>query len=222
MSNLPHRHLLRSNSYSRNLFPLLAGSVFIDCGSTASYVDPVTNIRWETDAPKYIRKGVNAFVPSAKATYPDLSELTTVRYFPDSLPYKNCYSLPVTPNNTYLIRATFFYGSYDNATKLPSFQMAIDGTIVANVTIENATTFVYHEFGVLSRLNASVIFLCLSRDSSNSVPFISAISLSSPLPANFYSRNDANFLKERKYFHTKYRLNFGGDRLVRYEDCQLC
>jgi hypothetical protein len=179
-------------------------------------------MRWETDAPKYITKGVNAFVPSAKATYRDLSELTTVRYFPDSLHYKNCYSLPVTPNNTYLIRATFFYGYYDNATTLPSFQMAIDGTIVANVTIENATAFVYHEFGVLSRLNASVIFLCLSRDSSKSVPFISAISLSSPLPANFYYVNDATFLQERKYYHTKYRLNFGGDRLVRYENCQLC
>jgi hypothetical protein len=215
VSNLPHRHVLRSNSYSRNIFPLLAGSVFIDCGSTASYVDPVTNMRWETDAPKYITKGVNAFVRSANATYPDLSELTTVRYFPDSLPYKNCYSLPVTPNNTYLIRATFFYGSYDNATTLPSFEMAIDGTIVANVTFENATAFVYHEFGVLSGLNASVIFLCLSRDSSNSVPFISAISLSSPLSANFYLPYDALFLYERKYFHTKYRLNFGGDRLVR-------
>jgi hypothetical protein len=83
------------------------------------------------------------------------------------------------------------------------------------VTFENATAFVYHEFGVLSGLNASVIFLCLSRDSSNSVPFISAISLSSPLPANFYLTDDALFLYERKYFHTKYRLNFGGDRLVR-------
>ncbi|CAK9872486.1 unnamed protein product [Sphagnum jensenii] len=175
-------------------------------------------MRWETDAPKYITKGVNAFVRSAKATYPDLSELTTVRYFPDSLPYKNCYSLTVTPNNTYLIRATFFYGSYDNATKLPSFQMAIDGTIVANVTFRKTRAFVYHEFAVLSGQNASVIFLCLSRDSSNSVPFISAISLSSPLPANFYAPNDAIFLYERKYFHTKYRLNFGGDRLVRYPD----
>jgi hypothetical protein len=215
VSNLLHRHLLRSNSYSRNLFPLLAGSVFIDCGSNASYVDPVTHMRWETDAAKYITKGVNAVVPSAKATYPDLSELTTVRYFPDSLPSKNCYSLPVTPNAPYLIRATFFYGSYDNATTLPSFQMAIDGTIVANVTIKNATAFVYHEFGIMSRLNASVIFLCLSRDSSNSVPFISAISLSSPLPANFYAANDLNFLHQRKYYHTKYRLNFGGERLVR-------
>jgi hypothetical protein len=93
--------------------------------------------------------------------------------------------------------------------------MAIDGTIVADVTFENAIAFVYHEFGVLSRLNASVIFLCLSRDSSNSVPFISAISLSSPLPTNFYVPNDANFLHEGKYYHTKYRLNFGGDRLVR-------
>jgi hypothetical protein len=83
------------------------------------------------------------------------------------------------------------------------------------VTFENATAFVYHEFGVLSGLNASVIFLCLSRDSSNSVPFISAISLSSPLPADFYQSNVADSLQERKYYHTKYRLNFGGDRLVR-------
>jgi hypothetical protein len=93
--------------------------------------------------------------------------------------------------------------------------MAIDGTIVANVTFDNAATFVYHEFMVASVSN--VTFLCLLRDSSNSVPFISAISFSF-LPTDFFYTGDSDFLygTQRKYFETKYMLNFGGDGLVRY------
>jgi len=119
------------------------------------------------------------------------------------------------PNSTYLIRGTFFYGYYDNGTTLPSFQMAIDGTIVANVTFDNTTKFVYHEF--MAAAVSNVMFLCLLQDSSNSVPFLSAISFSF-LPADFFYSTVAGFLydTERKYFETRYRLNFGGDRLVRY------
>jgi hypothetical protein len=192
----------------------LAGSVFVDCGSVASYVDSITNISWVPDAPEYITTGVNGYVPSAPSIYPNFSEFTTVRYFPDTRA-KNCYSFPVLPNSTYLIRGTFFYGYYDNGTTLPSFQMAIDGTIVANVTFDNAAIFVYHEFMVASVSN--VTFLCLLRDSSNSVPFISAISFSF-LPADFFNSAVYAFLygSQRIYFETKYRLNFGGDGLVRY------
>ncbi|CAK9869313.1 unnamed protein product, partial [Sphagnum jensenii] len=160
----------------------IQGSVFVDCGSMASYVDSITNISWVPDAPEYITTGVNGYVPSAPSIYPNFSEFTTVRYFPDTRA-KNCYSFPVMPNSTYLIRGTFFYGNYDNGTTLPSFQMAIDGTIVANVTFDNAAIFVYHEFIVAFVSN--VTFLCLLRDSSNSVPFISAISFSF-LPADFF------------------------------------
>jgi hypothetical protein len=93
--------------------------------------------------------------------------------------------------------------------------MAIDGTIVANVAFDNAAIFVYHEFMVASVSN--VTFLCLLRDSSNSVPFISAISFSF-LPADFFNSAVYAFLygSQRIYFETKYRLNFGGDGLVRY------
>jgi hypothetical protein len=93
--------------------------------------------------------------------------------------------------------------------------MAIDGTIVANVTFDNAAIFVYHEFMVASVSN--VKFLCLLRDSSNSVPFISAISFSF-LPGGFFYSAVSGFLYgiSGKYFETKYRLNFGGDGLVRY------
>ncbi len=190
----------------------MAGSVFVDCGSNASYVDSITNISWVPDAPEYITTGVNGDVSSARSIYPNFSEFTTVRYFPDTRA-QNCYSFPVIQNSAYLIRGTFFYGYYDNGTKLPSFQMAIDGTIVANVTFDNAAVFVYHEFVVVSV--SDVTFLCLVRDSSNSVPFISAISFSF-LPAEF---GDSTFLEydtPLRYYETKYRLNFGGDGLVRY------
>jgi hypothetical protein len=134
-----------------------------------------------------------------------------VRYFPDSRP-KNCYTFPVSQKQTYIIKGTFFYGSYDNATTLPSFKMGIDGNIVANVTFQDANTFVYYEFSYLSQPTNNVTFLCLLRDSSNSVPFISAISLSQ-LPIFYYDYID--------YYHypiaeTKYRLNFGGNGIIRY------
>ncbi|CAK9213890.1 unnamed protein product [Sphagnum troendelagicum] len=194
----------------------IQGSVFVDCGSMASYVDGITNISWVPDAPQYITTGVNGYVPSAPSIYPNFSEFTTVRYFPDTRA-KNCYSFPVMPNSTYLIRGTFFHGNYDNGATLPSFQMAIDGTIVAKVTFDNAAIFVYHEFMVASVSN--VTFLCLLRDSSNSVPFISAISFSF-LPADFFDSSVYAFLYGTRsiYFETKYRLNFGGDGLVRHPD----
>ncbi|CAN5964114.1 unnamed protein product [Sphagnum jensenii] len=203
-------------SSAPGVWALVQGSVFVDCGSMASYVDSITNISWVPDAPEYITTGVNGYVPSAPSIYPNFSEFTTVGYFPDTRA-KNCYSFPVMPNSTYLIRGTFFYGNYDNGTTLPSFQMAIDGTIVANLTFDNAAIFVYHEFMVASVSN--VKFLCILRDSSNSVPFISAISFSF-LPADFFYSPVYGFLygTHSIYFETKYRLNFGGDGLVRYPD----
>ncbi|KAH8932703.1 hypothetical protein BDL97_19G087800 [Sphagnum fallax] len=194
----------------------IQGSIFVDCGSNASYVDKVTNISWVPDAP-YITSGVNGYVPSAQTNYPNFSEFTTVRYFPDSTA-KNCYSFPAISNQTYLMRGTFFYGFYDNATTTPSFQMGIDGTIVANVTFNDNVTFVYYEFTYVSGLNTSATFLCLLRDSSNSIPFISAISFS-PLPESdtFYGSSPSP-PNQGYYVQTKYRLNFGGNRFVRYPD----
>jgi hypothetical protein len=137
-----------------------------------------------------------------------------VRYFPDSTA-KNCYSVPAMTNQTYEIRGTFFYGFYDNATTTPSFQIGIDGTIVANVTFNDAATFVYYEFSYASQLNTNQTFLCLSRDSSNSVPFISAISFS-PVPNDLLYSVSPSQLYEGHYLQTKYRLNFGGNRFIRY------
>ncbi len=88
------------------------GSLFINCGSNVSYVDSVTQIPWVPDD-QYITTGVKAFVPLGSKYYRDYSEMQTLRYFPNPAHLKDCYNLPVIPNSTYQVRATFFYGGYD-------------------------------------------------------------------------------------------------------------
>jgi len=175
--------------------------------------------------------GVNANASRASQYYPNFSEFTTLRYFPDSRA-KNCYRFPVTLNATYQIRGTFFYGYYDNQTTLPSFHMAVDGTIVGSDFIIEASVFAYQEITYIAQTNLT--YLCLSRDLTNSVPFISAISLvniTDPLtiPEKFSSENvtvnfvtvngtaEADNLYQRFYYMTQHKWNFnGGNKIIRY------
>jgi len=182
----------------------------VNCGSTASYVDNVTGITWMPDY-QFIDKnsGVNTNVSSASQYYSDFSEFTTLRYFNDSRA-KNCYSFPVTPNETYQIRGTFFYGNYDNQTMVPSFQMGVDGTIVASNIISELYVIAYQEITYVPQRN--VTFLCLSRDVTNSVPFISAISLVNVTGASAFEDN----VYMGYYYVTQFRWNFGGNGIIRY------
>jgi len=193
---------------------VLTGSFFVNCGSTASYVNKVTGITWMPDDQFIDKKsGINANVSSASQYHPPFSELKTLRYFPVSRA-KNCYSFPVTPNETYRIRGTFFYGSYDNQTTVPSFQMGVEGTIVASNIISEPYCMAYQEITYVPQRN--VTFLCLSRDPTNSVPFISAISLVN-ITGNV---NPASAFKDNVYmgyyYVTQFRWNFGGNGIIRY------
>ncbi|KAH8971561.1 hypothetical protein BDL97_02G149800 [Sphagnum fallax] len=196
--------------------PQVPGSLFINCGSDFSYVDNATQIPWVPDD-QYITTGVKAFVPLGLAWYPQYSELQTLRYFPPSAHLKDCYKLPVIPNNTYQIRATFFYGAYGNGseTLLPSFELAIDATIVGSNFVSDFAQFQYAEYWVLTQTN--VMSLCLSRiPSSNTNPFITAISLV-PIYPNINS-TAYECLYSGLYYHTHFRWNFGASGLLRYPD----
>ncbi|CAK9218329.1 unnamed protein product [Sphagnum troendelagicum] len=197
--------------------PQVPGSLFINCGSDFSYVDNVTQIPWVSDD-QYITTGVKAFVPLGLAWYPQYSELQTLRYFPPSAHLKDCYKLPVIPNNTYQIRATFFYGDYDNVSEtalLPNFELAIDATIVGSNLVSDFAQFQYAEYWVLTQTN--VMSLCLSRiPSSNANPFITAISLV-PIYPNINS-TAYECLYGGLYYHTHFRWNFGASGLLRYPD----
>lgn len=183
---------------------MVAGFLYIDCGSNSTTVDAL-GISWVPDD-GYITTGVN--VPVVSDAFPNFPEFKTLRYFNDTRP-KNCYSLPVMPNATYLIRASFFYGGYDAAAAAPSFQIAIDATVVANITKEK-TNGGYEEFTVLTQNN--VTYFCLLRDSSDTTPFISGLSVR---PMKSYSNMDDN-LVNFNYYRTLHRLNLGGPSLVRY------
>jgi len=190
-------------------------------------VDKITGIRWMPDD-QFINEnsGVNANASSAASQYyPDFSEFTTLRYFPDSRT-KNCYRFPVMLNATYQIRGTFFYGYYDNQTTLPSFKMAVDGTIVSSNFIINASVFAYQEVTYVAQTNLT--YLCLSRDHTNSVPFISAISLvnitdpvtspgSSSENGTVTGTAEADNLYIRFFYLTQFKWNFnGGNKIIRY------
>ncbi|KAH8937548.1 hypothetical protein BDL97_16G034400 [Sphagnum fallax] len=201
--------------------PQVPGSLFINCGSNVSYVDSVTQIPWVPDD-QYITTGVKAFVPLGSEYYRDYSEMKTLRYFPNPAHLKDCYNLPVIPNSTYQVRATFFYGGYDvNQSDflaeflLPDFELAIDATIVGSNFITDFAIFQYAEYWVLTQ--TTVMSLCLSRvPSSNTNPFITAISLV-PIYPNINSPAYEN-LYGGAYYHTQFRWNFGGSGFLRYPD----
>jgi hypothetical protein len=183
------------------------GSLFINCGSNVSYVDSVTQIPWVPDD-RYITTGVKGFVQKGLDYAQEYSEMETLRYFPKSAHLKDCYNLPVMPNNTYQVRATFYYGKYDNGSEilLPDFELAIDATIVASNFITDFAQFQYAEYWVLTQTN--VMSLCLSRvPSSNTNPFINAISLV-PIYLNINS-TAYECLYGGLYYHTQFRWNFG-------------
>ena len=188
----------------------MAGFVYIDCGALAAYVDQVTGLQWVPDD-GFITTGVNVGNVTVDSSHSEFPELTTLRYFNESYP-KDCYSLPVTPKAKYLLRASFYYGHYDGASTPPTFQMAIDAAIVANIST-SISTFVYEEFAITSQSN--VTYLCLLRDLSNTVPFISAIALR-PFISYDYGMDDV--LDSPRYLFVIARLNLGGvGPMIRYD-----
>ncbi|KAG0588640.1 hypothetical protein KC19_2G258400 [Ceratodon purpureus] len=194
-----------------NAQPVQTGFLSIDCGTDTSYIDPVTTIQWQPDT-NFISTGYTAApVQSLTDNLTDMfSEFRTLRFFNDSSYPKYCYSLPVTENTSYSLRATFFYGDSNAAgPDPPSFRLALDATIMVNVTTDRDFAY-YYEFTYLSRGN--ITYLCLLRDETRHNPFISAISLR---PAVMYRRFDGYFA-DNKYIRTRARYNFGGADRVRF------
>ena len=194
----------------------MTGFLYIDCGSTAAYNDSVTGLQWVPDD-GYITTGVNvgSVVPASQV--PAFPEFTTLRFFNGSHP-KDCYSLPVTPNAKYLLRASFYYGNYDNAATAPTFHMAIDATVVANIStvsenLNGPYDSSYEEFTIKAQSN--VTYLCLLRDSTNTNPFISAIALR---PVVSYNGVWDKILAANRYLSHLARWNLGAltDEVIRY------
>ena len=192
----------------------IAGFISIDCGATSSYVDQTTGLVWNTDT-NYTSGGQNdATVPGALAYSASFS---TLRYFPK--PQKYCYELPgTTPNASYMIRHSYWYGNYDGLAKPPSFNVALDASLAANINVSGLSLPYVMEHFYKARKNS--ITFCLYRDATNSTPFISSLELR-PLQTGAYEQKT---LTDGNALLAPFRLNYGGNinKKIRYNYVNSC
>ncbi|KAF7847895.1 hypothetical protein BT93_L2475 [Corymbia citriodora subsp. variegata] len=148
----------------------LQGFISIDCGATNAYIEEGNNIAYETDE-RFIDSGKNMQI-STEVIYQNALQLSkNLRSFPNGA--RNCYTLRPGggSNNTYLIRASFWYGNYDGKNQTPSFNLYID--VNYWTTVSNGK-YIYEEIMYVSQTND--IQVCLV-NTGNGVPFISALEL---------------------------------------------
>lgn len=184
---------------------LLAGAGFIsiDCG--ASQESRSGNISWTIDS-SYTLLGTTANTQvGAVAPY------DTLRYFPDKKFNKSCYVFNTTVSMSYLIRAGFLYGNYDNKHTLPRFVLLFGADMWTDVIFTDTNQSVTHEMIALATSNTTSV--CVGR-TNNDDPFISSLEVR-PLSTNpnMYSPVHENFLMK-----SNSRQNFGqtNNDTVRY------
>lgn len=114
---------------------------------------------------------------------------------------KYCYTLNITERRRYLVRATFRYGDSDTGDPYPEFQLYLDTTMWASITVLDASR-VYTEEMII-RATSTSISVCLCCATTGS-PFISTLELR-PLNLSMYATDyeDNFFLKVAA------RVNFG-------------
>ncbi|KAJ1390948.1 Malectin-like carbohydrate-binding domain [Sesbania bispinosa] len=98
-----------------------SGFISIDCGlpEKSSYTEKNTSINYISDA-KFIDAGVSKSIsPEEKIHHQQ--QLAHVRSFPSGV--RNCYRINVTSGTKYLIRASFYYGNYDDLNEVPTFDL---------------------------------------------------------------------------------------------------
>ena len=184
----------------------VAGFLSIDCGATAAYTDPNTNISWVPDSP-YITTGLNS--ASVTSTFYTSKRYKTLRYFPEPRS-KHCYVLPAAINGTYLLRTVFLYGDYDGAAARHKFHLTVDTYVVGEVLNADPAERVIFEITLVA--TAVNIYMCLVPDVVGvDVPFISFLELRSLGFETLYPKANAGF-----YLFNIYRYNFGSDTSLRY------
>ncbi|WJX86275.1 hypothetical protein P8452_68607 [Trifolium repens] len=161
----------------------LSGFISIDCGlpEHLSYSDRNTSIGYISDA-KFIDTGVSKRLGNSEKLS---QQLEYVRTFPKGV--RNCYRINVTSGTKYLIRATFYYGNYDNQNNLPQFDLHLGSNLWAKVKFPNASRIMRGE--IVYTPSQDYIQPCLV-NIGKGTPFISAIELRT-LENKFYVPSSA-------------------------------
>ena len=83
------------------------------------YTDPDSGLVFTSDS-TLIQTGTIGRVDKAFDKL-HIKPYLVMRYFPEGV--RNCYTLNVTRDTTYLIGAMFFYGNYDGTNTYPNFDL---------------------------------------------------------------------------------------------------
>ncbi|XP_071693240.1 probable LRR receptor-like serine/threonine-protein kinase At1g67720 [Rutidosis leptorrhynchoides] len=181
--------------------------VSVDCGGTSNHTDPKTTLPWVSDS------GLIGYGTSVEIENPNGNSIQyqNRRDFPiDNKKY--CYTLNTTERRRYIIRATFLYGSSQNENTYPKFQLYLDATRWATISVMEASTVYIKE--MIIRAPSSSIDVCLCCATTGS-PFISTLE-QRPLNLSMYATD----FEDNFYLKVAARVNFGAasTEALRYPD----
>ncbi|XP_009384896.2 putative leucine-rich repeat receptor-like serine/threonine-protein kinase At2g19230 [Musa acuminata AAA Group] len=172
----------------------------IDCGASGSYKDE-NGIAWETDE-SYVSNGENRVVQNPDSV-PE--PMRTLRVF--SSRKKNCYPVSVPGGGRVLVRASFYYGNYDEKSSPPTFALQFDANSWETVAA-SMDQVVFHE--AIYDVFAEGTAVCVAQLEQGQLPFVSAIEVRT-LETDMYEGVDSSFA-----LLLKGRLAFGAPGVVRY------
>ncbi|XP_026397094.1 probable LRR receptor-like serine/threonine-protein kinase At1g05700 [Papaver somniferum] len=189
----------------------------IDCGSSSlkPYTDD-NSIVWVGDDP-YIRSGethkVMIDAPDVEAW--DSRVMSSLRAFPTRK--KNCYSIDIdkkaqdsTTVERVLVRASFYYGNYDNKLNPPTFNLQFNGNSWSQI-ITDQDDIIYTEM-IYSLNNGNNINICLAQTEPDNIPFISALEVRS------VDRSSYHYVDSTYPLFFFERIAFGANTTIRYPE----
>ena len=150
-----------------------SGFISIDCGALEDYKDETTGIYYTSDV-NYTNTGENKNV-SPQFSNGDLpQQYQNVRSFPKET--KNCYTLnpPKGKNHSYLIRASFLYGNYDDENQFPQFDLYLGTNKWDTVKVTDSDRKITME--IIHVPQSDYLYVCLVNTNSGT-PFVSVLEL---------------------------------------------
>ncbi|XP_056176538.1 probable LRR receptor-like serine/threonine-protein kinase At4g29180 [Syzygium oleosum] len=170
------------------------GFISIDCSAPRDYHDYQLDIYYKADA-GFVDSRTNMQVSPQVIYQYNQQQSKNLRVFLNGT--RNCYTLMMDEGkgNTYLVRASFWYGDYDGKNQTLAFDLHID---VNYWIMVNSSSYVYEE--IIYTPPRDYIQVCMVNTGSG-IPFISSLELRL-LDNSIYYINSSALV-------TKWRFNLG-------------
>ncbi|CAM6038066.1 unnamed protein product [Sphagnum compactum] len=181
----------------------LPGFISIDCGLSAAAYTDANNITWVPDT------GYTFTGKDFDNVISDTKTLQSLRYFPEGRS-KDCYVLPATPNNTYMVRVFFLYADFPGTGAPPTFGLEIEAMLAAHLAFTGSAEDNVQYYEVFLSATKDTIYVCLARITGD--PFISSLELRPLDTVNMYK-----IVQQGSYLFNLYHANFGSSTpVIRY------